>query len=105
MCVLLINGSVGTAQSTSRDLHAREDGVSIFESVAGHPALGKTYSGMIDLSIFVSRVLRNSEKTPSTRHSPFVGIFEVLRDRKGQREGNWAAFEASDVSLTSFQMD
>ena len=33
----------------------------------------------------------------------FVGIFEILKDRSGSREGNWAAFETVDgIRITSF---
>lgn len=79
-----------------------EDDASIFASVAGKPALGKIYKHHIDTSIFLSSIPKTKEDAeiafggvgnPSWKN---VSVLEVLNDRHGDREGQWASFEMVD---------
>ena len=109
ICTLLINAVVGANASKNLN-YARhhEDQASIFSSTPGKPALGKTYSYLIDTSMLLSTVPKTkddaeiqfggAEKDPSYWES--IRIMEVLEDKKGTREGRWAAFEiVNDVEL------
>ena len=104
-CTLLINASVGQAPAAgSRYQRKSEDDVSIFAITGGKPALGKLYNYLIDLSIFVSSIPKTREDAEAAYTGndrvrslcQYVGIFEVLKDRIGDKEGNWAAFEMID---------
>ena len=112
VCTLLINASVGLASATSHYQRKSEDDVSIFATTVGKPALGKSYAYLIDLSIFVSSVPKTREDAEAAyagneqmkSRCQYVGIFEVLKDRTGDREGNWAAFETIDgIRITSYE--
>ena len=108
VCTILINAAVGRNPSRNPGYQRgpRED-VSIFSSTMGKPALGKTFTFLIDTSVFLSTVPKTSddafiafgggEKAPSYQKAL---IFEILKDRCGTREGRWAAFEiAAEVKL------
>ena len=101
ICTILTNAAVGSdgAKNPAYQRGRRED-VSIFSSTMGKPALGKTFTFLIDTSIFLSTV-------PKTSHEAYIAfgdgaksssyqkalILEVLSDRYGTRTGRWAAFE------------
>ncbi|MCJ1436757.1 hypothetical protein MMC27_006139 [Xylographa pallens] len=102
LCTILVNGIVSNTSSAKGSLYGRayhpSDDVSIFASVSGKPALGRTYTYLIDASIFLSTI----PKTQDDAEMAFggrpgnvisVGILEVLKDRYGEREGDWGAFE------------
>ena len=108
VCTILTNAAVGKNPSRNPSYqHGPREDVSIFSSTMGKPALGKTFTFLIDTSVFLSTVPKTSddafiafgggEKVPSYQKAL---IFEVLRDRCGNREGRWAAFEiAAEVKL------
>ena len=108
VCTILTNAAVGTNPSRNPDYqHGPREDVSIFSSTMGKPALGKTFTFLIDTSVFLSTVPKTSddafitfgggEKASSYQKAL---IFEVLKDRCGNREGRWAAFEiAAEVKL------
>ena len=108
ICTILTNAAVGRNPSHSSDYqHGPREDVSIFSSTMGKPALGKTFTYLIDTSVFLSTVPKTSEdafiafsdgeKAPSYRKAL---ILEVLKDRYGTREGRWAAFKiAAEVKL------
>jgi len=102
LCTILINAAVGLNSSNNPDYQRRpEEHVSIFSSTLGKPALGKTFTYLVDTSIFISAV-------PRTNHDATIAfadsgetfrralILEILKDRHGSREGRWAAFEIAD---------
>ena len=102
LCTLLVNGVVSNTSSAKGSFYGRayhpSDNVSVFASVSGKPALGRTYTYLIDTSIFLSTI----PKTQDDAEMAFGGrsgnvisvvILEVLKDRYGEREGNWGAFE------------
>lgn len=85
-----------------------EEDASIFASIVGRPALGKTFTHMIDTSIFLSSIPKSREDaeiayggTGSTTWQT-AKVLEVVNDRYGNREGRWATFEIFDkVELRS----
>lgn len=78
-----------------------QENVSVFASTMGKPALGRTYANLIDTSIFISKVPKTKddaemaygggERDPARWKNACV--LEVVRDRYGEREGRWVAFE------------
>ena len=109
ICTILTNAAVGKNLSTNPEYqHGPREDVSVFSSTMGKPALGKTFTFLIDTSVFLSTVPKTSddaniafgggEKAPSYQKAL---ILEVLKDRCGAREGRWAAFEiAAEVKIT-----
>ena len=79
-----------------------EDNASIFASVLGKPALGKIYKHHIDTSVFLSSIPKTREDAEiayggvSSIKCETVGVLEVLSDRYGDREGQWANFKIVD---------
>ncbi|KAL9124471.1 MAG: hypothetical protein Q9217_006198 [Psora testacea] len=108
ICTILINAAVATNTFMNSEYQRRpEENVSSFASTLGRPALGKTFTYLIDTSIFLSAVPESKhdatwaygERTgPQEWRSAIV--LEVLKDRNGARQGRWAAFEiASKVEV------
>ena len=104
ICTILTNAAVGLTSSNNPEYRRRpEDSVSVFSSIMGKPALGKTFTYLIDTSVFLSVV-------PKTANDAVIAfgdrgdkvsfreafILEVLKDRCGTRGGRWAAFEMLD---------
>ncbi|KAL2055919.1 hypothetical protein ABVK25_003561 [Lepraria finkii] len=104
ICTILTNAAVGLTSSNNPEYRRRpEDSVSVFSSIMGKPALGKTFTYLIDTSVFLSVV-------PKTAIDAVIAfgdrgdrvsfreafILEVLKDRCGTRGGRWAAFEMLD---------
>ena len=108
ICTILINAAVGKTISSNPDYqHGPREDVSIFSSTMGKPALGKTFTFLIDTSVFLSTVPKTSndayiafgERGEESSYRKAL-ILEVLKDRCGSREGRWAAFEiAAEVKL------
>lgn len=104
ICTVLTNTVVGITPSSNQEYKRRlEDNVSVFSSTPGKPALGKTFTYLIDTSIFLSTIPKTANDAAIAYGnrgdaSSFRKIFvlEVLKDRCGSREGRWAAFEISD---------
>ena len=108
VCTILTNAAVGRNPSRNPGYqHGPREDVSIFSSTMGKPALGKTFTFLIDTSVFLSTVPKTSddafiafgggEKASSYQKAL---IFEILKDRCSTREGQWAAFEiAAEVKL------
>ena len=104
ICTILTNSAVGKNSSNNPEYQRgpRED-VSIFSSTMGKPALGKTFTYLIDTSVFLSTVPKTSDDATiafgdggqATSYQKAL-ILEVLKDRCGTREGRWAAFELAD---------
>lgn len=102
LCTILINAAVGLNTSNNPEHQLRpEEHVSIFSSTLGKPALGKTFTYLVDTSIFMSAVPRTTQD--ATAAFPDSGesfqkalILEILKDRRGSREGRWAAFDIAD---------
>lgn len=107
ICALLVNSAVGLNPSNNPTYQRRaQDNVSIFESTAGKPALGKSFSYLIDTSVFLSKIPKTREDAEiafddgNARQWNSVGVFEVLKDKRGTREGQWALFRiVNGVSL------
>lgn len=66
----------------------------------GKPALGKTFSNLVDASILLSSIpkTRGDAENAYGGHSgtgsfATAGILEVLKDRDGTRANRWAAFD------------
>lgn len=104
ICTLLINAAVSltpAANSIYGNSHRPSDNASVFSSTNGKPALGRTYAHLIDTSIFLSSIPKTREDAEvayggsgdSAGRWKSVGILEVLKDRYGNREGEWAPFE------------
>lgn len=107
ICALLVNSAVGLNPSNNPTYQRRpQDNVSVFESTAGKPALGKSFSYLIDTSVFLSKIPKTREDAEiafddgNVRQWNSVGVFEVLKDKRGTREGQWALFHiVNGVSL------
>ena len=85
--------------STHQRRYRPEDDVSIFTSVTGKPALGKSFAHLIDRSILLSSLPASKADARSAygsdRPDPkfsSLGIFEVLKDRNSRQAENWVAF-------------
>lgn len=92
LCTLLINSIVGLHPSDHPSYRRRPDessNLSIFESTAGKPALGKTFAYLVDTSLLLSKVPKGDEALVDRQN---VEVLEVVKDRYGAREGRWAAF-------------
>ena len=108
ICTILTNAAVGKNSSSNPEYqHGPREDVSIFSSTLGKPALGKTFTYLIDTSVFLSTVPKTSndayiafgERGETSSYQKAI-ILEVLKDRCGSREGRWAAFEiAAEVKL------
>ena len=103
ICTLIVNSAVGLHPSNNPTYQRRtEDNASIFESTAGKPALGKTFSYLIGTSIFLSIIPKSREDAEiafgdgNARQWDSVGVFEVLKDIRGICEGQWALFHMAD---------
>ena len=104
ICTVLTNAAVGLAASSNQEYKRRlEDNVSVFSSIPGKPALGKTFTYLIDTSIFLSTIPKTANDAAIAYgnrgdESSFRKAFtlEVLKDRCGSREGRWMAFEIFD---------
>ena len=104
ICTILTNAVVGITAASNQEYKRRlEDNVSVFSSTPGKPALGKTFTFLIDTSIFLSTIPKTANDAAiaygnrgdsSSFRKAFV--LEVLKDRCGSREGRWAAFEIID---------
>ena len=108
LCTILTNAAVGISSSKKSDYQRRpEEHVSVFASTLGKPALGKTFTYLIDTSIFLSIVPKtNADAMAAYGEQLGPGnwrnalVIEVLKDRCGDREGRWATFDiASNVKL------
>lgn len=108
ICTILTNAAVGMNPSRNPEYqHGPREDVSIFSSTKGKPALGKTFTFLIDTSVFLSTVPKTSDDAfiafgdggKSSSYQKAL-ILEVLKDRGGTREGRWAAFEiAAEVEF------
>jgi len=100
ICTILTNAVVGVNPTKNPEYQRRaEEHVSIFSSTLGKPALGKSYTYLIDTSILISAVPKTNEDaviaSRSNLEAPFrkALVIEVVKDRFGAREGRWAPFE------------
>lgn len=108
ICTILTNAAVGRNPSNNPDYqHGPRQDVSIFSSTMGKPALGKTFTFLIDTSVFLLTVPRTSDDATlafgdggqASSYQKAL-ILEILKDRCGAREGRWAAFEiAAEVKI------
>lgn len=103
ICTIMVNAVVGLNPTKNPDYQRRPDEhVSIFSSTLGKPALGKSFTYLVDTSIFISAVPKTSKDAAIAfgdhPDSPFgkALIIEVNKDRRGAREGRWAAFAIVD---------
>ena len=104
ICTILTNAAVGLTSSNNPVYRRRpEDSVSVFSSTMGKPALGKTFTYLIDTSVFLSVVPKTVNDAAIAFGDRGDGvsfrkafILEVLKDRCGTRGGRWAAFEILD---------
>lgn len=101
ICVLMTNSIVGVHTSSNPQYRRHPEGdVSIFASIIGKPALGKTFTYLVDTSIFLSSLPKTRDDAESayggdsgTKNFATAGILEVLKDRESNRAGRWAAFD------------
>ena len=100
ICTVLVNAAVGLNTTRNPRYQRRvEETASIFSSTLGKPALGKSFTYMIDTSILMSVVPKlGTDAVVAFSDNPLSSfgkaiIMEILKDRCGAREGRWAAFE------------
>lgn len=104
ICTILVNAVVGLKRSKNPDsTRESDDNVSIFTSTSGKPALGKTYTYLIDTSILLSSLPQKEVDAEMAYEGKDdgsgwkgVGVAEMIKDRNGAREGRWAVFEVVD---------
>ena len=104
MCTLLTNSIVGLSTSKNPGYSRQpEDGASIFSSTVGKPALGKSFTYLIDMSVLLSTLPKTLEDADAAygdqsenRQAQYCGIFEVLQNKHGTRAERWAAFKVTD---------
>lgn len=101
ICTILTNAAVSRNPSNNPEYqHGPREDVSVFSSTMGKPALGKTFTFLIDTSIFLSTVPKTGDDATIAFGDGGEGrsyqkaiILEILKDRCGTREGRWAAFD------------
>ena len=93
LCTVLLNGVISST-------NIRDETPSIFASCTLRPALGKTFTYMLDTHMLVHRVLRTAADARAaykstggaSRNSDLTSVIEVLHDRHDRRLGRWAPF-------------
>ena len=105
-CTILSNAAVGTNTESRKNLNYEyrgpADNVSVFSSTLGRPALGKTFSYLIDTSVFLSSVPKTKDDAITAfsesgqRRWRNAQVIEVLKDRRGGRDGRWMGFEIAE---------
>jgi len=91
---------VGVQTSSNLQYRRRpEENVSIFASIIGKPALGKTFAHLVDTSILLSTIpetRRDAERAYGTDSGDpdysSASVLEVLTDRSGSQAEKWAVF-------------
>ena len=112
LCTIVINDIVGTRPGGGQHLaHVLHEDASVFASVRGRPALGKTFAHLIDTSILIARIparkrdaqlAMSDEKDHQNAAWKSLLVMEVLYDRYGSRQGRWSAFGiVNGLDLTS----
>ncbi len=99
ICTLLLNSAVATNPSESTSFSNRIDdsnNVSIFEAIAGKPALGKTYAHLLDTSLLLSIGPSHDEVVDGGEG---MVVLEALYDRFGVRRGRWVGLHVSVSGL------
>src|SRR5256885_9447411 len=93
VCVIILNGCRTFKDDT-------DDSVSIFSSIKGKPALGKTFRSFCDVHVFLSQVPKTKEDAEivnsgggHTRSPEMCRIAEVIEDRHRNRLGLWGAYQ------------
>ncbi len=113
VCTLLTNSMVGVQTSSNLQYRRRpEENVSIFASIIGKPALGKTFAHLVDTSILLSTIpqpRRDAERPYGTDLSDgdysSAGVLEVLTDRNGFQAEHWAVFHITgETSIKLIQL-
>jgi len=110
VCTLLTNSTVGAQTSSNLQYRRRpEENVSIFVSIIGKPALGKTFAHLVDNSILLSTLpetKRDAERAYGTDRSDAeyssASVLEMLTDRNGSQAEKWAVFHikgGTDIRL------
>ena len=104
ICTITSNAVVGLVLSKTQLYQQRpEENASIFYSTTGKPALGKSFTYLIDTSIMLSSLPKTAEDAESAygdniqgRKPQYCSIFEVLHDKNGNRAEKWVAFDIID---------
>ena len=105
LCAIVINSIIGTRlHEGPQTFNSVQEQVSIFTSVYGKPALGKTFAHLIDTSLLISKVpasKKDAERAMNQVDGPkrswkSLLVMEVLYDRYGDREGRWGAFDVRE---------
>ena len=104
ICTIISNAVVGLVLSKNQLYQQKpEENASIFYSIAGKPALGKSFTYLIDTSIMLSSLPKTAEDAGSEygdniqgRKPQYCGILEVLHDKNGIRAEDWVAYEMID---------
>jgi len=108
---------VGVQTSSNLQYRRRpEENVSIFASIIGKPALGRTFAHLVDTSILlltIPEIRRDAERAYGIdrRDADYLsaGVLEVLTDRNGSQAERWAVFHITDginirlIQLKPFQ--
>ncbi|KAK4541410.1 hypothetical protein LTR36_008011 [Oleoguttula mirabilis] len=95
LCTIMLNNTTTYAQ-------AKEEPPSLFSSCTIRPALGKTFTYLLDMHLLVHAVPGTAADARAIyggkRHEmqkldvAMVSVIEVLQDRSGRRVGRWAPF-------------
>ena len=106
LCTILTNAAVGTSADSRKNPNYQyrgpADNASLFASTLGRPALGKTFSYLIDTSVFLSSVPKLKDDAivafgqTGERRWRNAQVIEILKDRSSGREGQWLGFEIAD---------
>ena len=104
LCTIMTNAVVGLGLSKNQQYQQRpEENASIFYSTAGKPALGKSFTYLIDTSIMLSTLPKTAEDAKNAygdnhqgEKPQYCSVFEILHDKHGIRAENWVAFEMID---------
>ncbi|KAI9891380.1 MAG: hypothetical protein M1814_002893 [Vezdaea aestivalis] len=130
ICVLLLNNAVGmrsrsprrssdpslshqpsesydntrAAQNSSETFRNDGDDISVFDSVPGRPALGKTFTHFVDVHVWLSQVpwtMNDSELIARGRdkRAKYIRVLEVLADKLGDRQDWWGGFGEGELLL------
>ena len=99
LCILILNGASSYTGSTAGD------SPSSFSSCTLRPALGKTFTYLLDVHLLLHRVPKTAADARAVygaqagakrAHAEMINVLEVAQDRYGGRVGRWAPFAVGE---------
>lgn len=100
LCTIIMNS---TLSNSSRKVNFKEDSPSAFSSCTARPALGKTWTYLVDMHLLLHGMPKTGKDASAVYGgqkvdgpAEMVNVIEVLHDRCEGRVGRWTAFHVGD---------